>query len=191
MEKWKSLIKRHIDEYVRTQWLHEPKSSLKYLNIQSLHVGEIHQSLRTLPNDVRTVKRAYPKLRLLTGTYILQENRAKFNQYKIDDTCTLCRANAETRVHFLVECSRFSNLRQGFIQSMRNILMTSNTKSRIDEVLTNPEKATQLILDSSVHARNGDLFIDTEMTDCIEKISRNMCYNLHKYRCDLLSLKLK
>ena len=74
---------------------------------------------------------------------------------------------------------------------MRNILMASNTKSRIDEVLTNPEKATQLILDSSVHARNGDLFIDTEMTDCIEKISRNMCYNLHKYRCDLLSLKLK
>ena len=74
---------------------------------------------------------------------------------------------------------------------MNNILMTSNTKSRIDEVLTNPEKATQLILDSSVHARNGDLFIDTEMTDCIEKISRHMCYNLHKYRCDLLSLKLK
>ena len=155
MEKWKSLIKRHIDEYVRTQWLHEPKSSLKYLNIQFLHVGEIHQSLRTLPNDVRTVKRAYPKLRLLTGTYILQENRAKFNQYTIDDTCTLCRANAETRVHFLVECSRFSNLRQGFIQSMRNILMTSNTKSRIDEVLANPEKSTQLILDSSVHARNA------------------------------------
>ena len=191
MEKWKSLIKRNIGEYVRTQWLHEPKSSLKYLNIQSLHVGEIHQSLRTIPNDVRTVKRAYPKLRLLTGTYILQEIRAKFNQYTIDDTCTLCRANAETQVHFLVECSRFSELRQGFIQAMRNILMASNTKSRIDEVLTNPEKATQLILDSSVHARNGDLFIDTEMTDCIEKISRNMCYNLHKYRCDLLSLKLK
>ena len=68
--------------------------------------------------------------------YILQENRAKFNQYTIDDTCTLCRANFETRVHFLVECSRLSSLRQGFIQAMRNILITSNTKSRIDEVLT-------------------------------------------------------
>ena len=64
---------------------------------------------------------------------------------------------------------------------MRNILMASDTKSRIDEVLTDPEKATQLILDSSVHAKNGDLFIETEMTDCIEKISRNMCYNLNKY----------
>ena len=38
----------------------------------------------------------------------------------------LCRANAETRVYFLEECSRLSNLRQGFIQAMRNILMTSN-----------------------------------------------------------------
>ena len=120
-------------------------------------------------------------------TYILQENRVRFNQYTVDDTWTLCRANAETRVYSLVECSRLSNLRQGFIQAMRNILMTSNTKSRIDEVLTNPEKATQLILDSSVlDAKNGDLFIDTEMTDCILKISRNMCYNLHK-----CSLQLK
>ena len=87
-------------------------------------------AIRLLPNDVRTVKRAYPKLRLLTGTYILHRkqilqkvdpplamNRAKFNQYTIDDTCTLCRANAETRVHFLVECSRFSNLRQSMKHS--------------------------------------------------------------------------
>ena len=69
--------------------------------------------------------------------------------------------------------------------------MTSNTKARIDEGFTNQEKASQLILDNSVHVKNGDLFIDTEMTDCIEKISRNMRYNLHKYRCDLLSLQLK
>ena len=54
MEKWKSEIKRRIDDYVRTQWLQEPKSSLKYLNVQSLHVGEIHQPWRSLPNDVRS-----------------------------------------------------------------------------------------------------------------------------------------
>ena len=83
-------------------------------------------------------------------------------------------------MNFLVECSRLSNIRQGYIQAMRNIRMTSNTKARIDEVLTNSEKATQLILDSSVHAKNGDLFIEKEMTDCIEMISRNMCYKLHK-----------
>ena len=58
MEKWKSMIKRHIDKYIRTQWLHEPKPSLKYLNIKSLHVGETRQSWRTLPNYVRTLKRA-------------------------------------------------------------------------------------------------------------------------------------
>ena len=86
MEKWKSEIKRRIDDYVRTQWFQEPKSSFKYLNVQSLHVGEIHQSWRSLPNDVRVVKRAYSKLRLLTETYILQENRARFIQHAVDNT---------------------------------------------------------------------------------------------------------
>ena len=40
MGKWKSKIKRHIGEHIKANWLHEPKSSLKYLNVQSLHVGE-------------------------------------------------------------------------------------------------------------------------------------------------------
>ena len=113
MGKWKFKIKRHIDDHIRTNWLQEPKSSLKYLNVKFLHVREIHQSWRCLPNDVRVVKRAYPKLRLLTVTYILQGSRARFNQYAVDATLTLWRINAETRVHFLVECSRLSNNKAG------------------------------------------------------------------------------
>ena len=60
MGKWRSKIKRHIDENIKAYWLDEPKSSLKYLNVQSLHVGEIRQSWRCLSNDVRAVKTAYP-----------------------------------------------------------------------------------------------------------------------------------
>ena len=44
-------------------------------------------------------KEPCPKLRLLTGTYILQENRAKINQYAI--SCLLCGAGAETHTHLL------------------------------------------------------------------------------------------
>ena len=61
----------------------------------------------------------------------------------------------------------------------------------MNEIIADPEKVTQLILDSSVHVANGELIIDAEMTNCIEKISRNMCYTLHKRRCDLLSHKVK
>ena len=55
----------------------------------------------------------------------------------------------------------------------------------------NMKKVTQIILDSSVYASNGDLNIDAAMTICIDKISRNMCYALHKRRCELLSLKMR
>ena len=61
----------------------------------------------------------------------------------------------------------------------------------VNEIIADPEKVTQLILDSFVHVANDELTIDAEMTNYIEKISRNMCYELHKRRCDLLSLKVK
>ena len=35
-------------------------------------------------------KRSQLKCKLLTGTYILQGNRAAFNQYTIDPTCKYC-----------------------------------------------------------------------------------------------------
>ena len=72
----------------------DPKKSLKYLNIEALQVGKTHHPLSSLPNAARDVRKAGTKLRLLTGTYVLQENRAKFNQHVVDDTCTLSLANA-------------------------------------------------------------------------------------------------
>ena len=43
--------------------------SLQWLNMQSIRgVGQVHQVWKFIPHDVRTIKRAYPKLGLLTGT---------------------------------------------------------------------------------------------------------------------------
>ena len=64
-------------------------------------------------------------------------------------------------------------------------------RTHVNEIRLDPERVTQIILDSSVYAVNGDLNIDAEMTICIEKISWNICYALHKRRCELLSLKVK
>ena len=107
MKKWKQLVNTAIDTYALSQWLDTPKKSLIYLNIESLRVGKVHQSWSSLPNDPVAVKRSIPKLlRLLIGLYILRENRARLNQYNIDATCALCRDGHESRVHFLVVCSR-------------------------------------------------------------------------------------
>ena len=36
---------------------------------------------------------------LLTGTYVLQSTRAKFTQYKVNPTCTLCGDEPEDQKH--------------------------------------------------------------------------------------------
>ena len=73
-------------------------------------VGKVHNSMNMLPNDVRVVRNDNTNIRMLTGTYILQENRARFNHHAVGDTCNLCLANNESREHFLVECSRLGKV---------------------------------------------------------------------------------
>ena len=109
-ESWKSLLKKHIDLYIESELHQDHKISLQYLNVQSLKVGQIHQVWKSIPHDSRAFKRAYLKLRLLTGTYIMQENRSTFNQYAINDRCLLCEAGAETRTHSIAACSRLASV---------------------------------------------------------------------------------
>ena len=69
--------------------------------MQSMRVGQVHQVWKFIPHDVMTIKRAYPKVRLLTGTYILQENRGTFSGCSLRECCLLCGEGAETRTHFI------------------------------------------------------------------------------------------
>ena len=62
----------------------ERKSSLKYLNPNSVKAGKCHQISASVRNSVFDVRRAEIKARLLTGPYTLQSNRAKFNQFNVN-----------------------------------------------------------------------------------------------------------
>ena len=101
-EKWKCLLKEQIHGSVEESWRNDiaSKSSLKYLNPESVKVGKVHQIYSSVRSNTLDVRRAEVKARLLTGTYTLQSNRAKFNQYKVSPTCQLCKVDPETREHF-------------------------------------------------------------------------------------------
>ena len=100
MKSWKDKVKTAIETFVQSQWLADRKKSLQYLNVELLRVGKTHQSWESLPNNSVAVKRSIPNLRLLTGSYILQENCARFNQHNVDATCTLCGVEHESRLHY-------------------------------------------------------------------------------------------
>ena len=78
-------VKNKVHQTIEQQWRDdiETKSPLKYLNPDAVRVGKVHQVYAFVRNNVHDVRRAEVKARLLTGTYTLQSNRAKFNQFNV------------------------------------------------------------------------------------------------------------
>ena len=98
-------------------------------------------------SSIHDSRRAQLKCRLLTGTYILQGNRAAFNQYQVDPTCRLCSVSPETRQHFISECSFLNPERSAFIEKLQENPALQHIPS---SQFQNPELVTQLTLDASV-----------------------------------------
>ena len=85
-------------------------------------------------------RRAQLKCNLLTGSYVLQANRAFSNQFKLDPTCNLCSIAPETCQCYIVECSVFEIERGSFKEKVCNYLPLREC---------DPVTFTRLVLDSS------------------------------------------
>ena len=90
-----------------------------------------------------TGRRAQLKCRLLTGTYILQGNRAVLNQYQVGPTCRIWSVSPETRQHLVSECSFLDTERSAFIEKLLENPVLQHIPS---SQLQNPELSTQLTL---------------------------------------------
>ena len=124
-EKWKQTVDKHVSAY----WVDKikleanEKSSLKVLNTQNYKIGEVHYLWKNAGINLMAIKKAGFKAKLMTGTYVLQSNRAKFNQYSVDPTCLLCGDDAEDMIHFLLKCECLSEPRDQFMEKISSILI--------------------------------------------------------------------
>ena len=158
--KWKVAVNKHVNRH----WEENIKasaflySSLRFLNCSNFTCGKRHSLIKTLGN-IREVPRVSTKLKLVTGTYILQTNRATFNQNQVNPVCLLCQREDETVSHFLLHCP----------------------------ALDSPDSFVQLLLDCSAltcftNAPNN------EQLHSVEFQSRRLCHALHCERYKLLAL---
>ena len=80
-EAWKQTVDKHVSAY----WVDKikleasEKSSFKFLNTQNYKIGEVHYLWKNAGFNLMAIKKAGLKAKLMTGTYVLQSNRAKFN----------------------------------------------------------------------------------------------------------------
>ena len=92
------------------------KSSLRFLNTLKYEIGEVHYVWKNAGFNLMAIKKAGMKARLMTGTYVLQSNRAKFNQYSVNPTCLLCGEDPEDLEHFLLKCRALTVTRDPFME---------------------------------------------------------------------------
>lgn len=110
--------------FVTTSWKRDipDKLCLKYLNSQSVSIGNSHSCWSSVRHNVHDNKRVELKAKILTGSYILQANRSCFNDYEVDPTCKMCEKEADDIEHFIARCESLEHIRCLCRQKLVDIL---------------------------------------------------------------------
>ena len=103
-------LKRQTKQAVSTYWTTRlvedamTKSTLTHCFTGNLMVGQVHVVWDSIQPNLQDVKRGHVKARLLTGTYMFQLTKFRFNSSDVDPNCPLCRLESESIRHFILRC---------------------------------------------------------------------------------------
>ena len=120
---WKKRFHTAINKYWTERIVSQSKlySSLKHLS-KTYVIGKCHPAVRPYLHSVRDIYRIPVKNKVLTGTYILQTNRAKFNQNDVNPICQLCHICEETSQHFIIDCEALAEDRDPILNDFLSVL---------------------------------------------------------------------
>ena len=178
---WKRAVNEKLVKYWKERLASEAlkKTSLQFWNHNNIQYNVCSQVWACAGRDTVSVHKANIHVKLLSGTYILQKNKAKFNQYEVSSLCPLCGVESEDIVHFMLTCEKLEEVRQPFITKLQK-LITSHHGSHWWIQLVDRGRI-QLILDNTKLTE-----INEPVRMQIWDISRGLCYILHSKRSAIL-----
>ena len=152
--------------------------SLERLN-SKIYKPKIYHPILDISRDLNPSKAAMTvgiKIRLVTGTYFLQEVRAKYTC--VSPLCELCDEDVENLDHFLLKCKVLHAPRLQHLSKINDIL-----EDHIDTSFDSLDSATkiQMIIDCTKF-RNSRFELNDIAEQQMEQNSRIMCYALHCIR---------
>ncbi|CAC5392438.1 unnamed protein product [Mytilus coruscus] len=114
--KWKQTVRYAINTFWSNRFrsLSKEKSTLNRLCTDTINIGEIHPVWKIASEIPGDTKKTITKARILTGTYLLQATKAKFNIGNTDPICPLCKLEEENLQHFLTKCPTLEGVRRTF-----------------------------------------------------------------------------
>jgi hypothetical protein len=132
------------------------------------------------------------KLKLATGSYILQQKRVKLIHNE-KPTCKLCDAEDEDVEHFILRCVCLQPIRSSYINDLSVIFHETTAKEFLELSSINQ---IQIIMDCiselKFHKDNvGPKRSDMDYIGRIHKLTRRLCFDLQTARTWLLNLKRK
>ena len=187
--QWKSLYEQAVNEYWSDKILEEAmgKTSMRFMNVQNYPIGLAHLVWRDAGYDIMSVQRAGWKARLMSGTYMLQATRARFNQFEVDPTCLLCFKEPENIEHFLLRCESLNKIRQPFLDKIYKLIQNSLGVAKLNDFKINDTEFTAILLDCTVLIDPNSVLLLEAFLHEMETFSRGLCYALHMKRTSLLS----
>ncbi|MCG8097222.1 MAG: reverse transcriptase family protein [Candidatus Thiodiazotropha endolucinida] len=183
--RWRNLCRRSVNTYWSVKLRDEAheKSTLSHCNIALMSVGKTHMVWDSVSNNASDVKRCITKVRMLTGVYILQSTKARFNQYSIEQTCPLCRLATEDLQHMLLRCPALHEARLSVLGEIRDLLTgrfgQSWWRSRSRDQLV------ALLLDSTTILEQTSEKRESNLLFRLEALGRRFCNKLHMKRLQL------
>ncbi|MCG8048991.1 MAG: reverse transcriptase domain-containing protein [Candidatus Thiodiazotropha endolucinida] len=185
---WKKRYNTAINKYWTDQIVSQSElySSLKYLS-KSYIIGRCHPAVKPYARSNRDINRIPLKNKVITGTYLLQTNRAKFNQNEVNPTCPLCNNGDETLQHFLIDCKTLDDTRKPILDDFLCVL----NELLIESPSASKETLLQLLIDSNsvFHDCNVKRTDSTSaLVDTLHYHSRRLVYSLNITRYKRLEL---
>ncbi|CAC5409623.1 unnamed protein product [Mytilus coruscus] len=172
---WTSNIKRKIHSYwsnTIVQLLPLYKG-LDHLTMGDLEKEKIHPLFKMNCHSAIDTARLPVKLKLLTGSYILQSKRIKMYKDETDPKCLLCSKDDETVTHFILNCEQLRNVRNNILLETVDVL--NSLGIQFNELLDNEK--LQITLDITPVATSRKL--SPASIAKVERLTRRLIYQLH------------
>jgi hypothetical protein len=178
MSRWKMRVREVVRRYWDDRLQEEATTKVTLINVNAAgcSVSKPHRIWEHQQDDPRFTARTLTKARLLTGCYILEAHRQRFNQYRVPGTCPMCGDGDEDMLHFIRQCAAFKDLRD----TLDGYLSIHHPQfDQMDEV-----NKMRITLDST----HND--IPRETIPVIERATTNYVYRLHTRRKQQMNLRL-
>ncbi|CAC5382321.1 unnamed protein product [Mytilus coruscus] len=128
----------------------DTKSSLKFLNITILEIGNVHPVWEYASQNLLDVGKSMIKARMLTGTYLVQADKFTFSQYKVNATCLLCHREDEDLTHVLTFCPTLRVMHMQYFLPLKDLITSIIGCKKWEELFNSNQDITALLLDFSV-----------------------------------------